>query len=516
MNRSSSTSSETGRQIRGSLLLLLGRLLSLGVNFGVQVLIVRHLSKSDFGAFAYALTVASLGSSVALLGLDRVVAVFVPRYEERREFDRMLGTVVLVLGTTMSVALAIVLLVLAFRVRVADAIGIDQQATAMLSILVALVPVQVLDSLLGSAFAILGNPRAIFFRAYVLAPGLRFTAVLWLALTQSDVFVLAYGYVVAAVVSVGVCTLLLLRMLAGRHILSRFRRARLTWPVKAVSSFTAPLIVSDLRVALGSAAAVLIVEHFRGTLEVATLRAVLPISMLNLMVLQSFKQLFTPLASRMIARKDDAGLSDLYRQSTLWIAVLTFPVLLATFSFSRPLLVLLYGHRYEEASAVLAILSIGYYFSAALGFNGLTLRMLGRSRFTIITDLIGAVVGCGVTVLLVPRFGATGAAVSISATLIVLNIVYQIGLDRTTDLNLLHWRSMKVYLLLASGAATGLVVQQVLNPPIYASIAVAAAVAGGVTAFSIASLDFGGIFPELLRHRVARRWLGPPIARGAS
>ena len=47
------------RQIRGSTLLLVGQLLAKGVNFGVQVLIVRYLSKSDYGALAYALSIES-------------------------------------------------------------------------------------------------------------------------------------------------------------------------------------------------------------------------------------------------------------------------------------------------------------------------------------------------------------------------------------------------------------------------------------------------------------------------
>ncbi len=48
-------SDESGRkQIRGSSLLVAGRVLSMAVGFGAQVATVRYLSKGDFGAFAYA------------------------------------------------------------------------------------------------------------------------------------------------------------------------------------------------------------------------------------------------------------------------------------------------------------------------------------------------------------------------------------------------------------------------------------------------------------------------------
>ena len=61
------------KQIRGSSLLLVGRVLSVGVNFGIQILIVRYLTKADYGAFAYALSLVALGSSIATFGLDRSI-----------------------------------------------------------------------------------------------------------------------------------------------------------------------------------------------------------------------------------------------------------------------------------------------------------------------------------------------------------------------------------------------------------------------------------------------------------
>ena len=59
---------ETTRQIRGSSLLLIGRSISLGINFLTQVLIVRALTKTDYGAFSYALSIVALGQMVITLG----------------------------------------------------------------------------------------------------------------------------------------------------------------------------------------------------------------------------------------------------------------------------------------------------------------------------------------------------------------------------------------------------------------------------------------------------------------
>jgi len=57
----------TSKQLRGSSLLLAGRLLSKLVNFGVQVAIVRLLSKDDFGVFAYGLALV-LAGELSIIG----------------------------------------------------------------------------------------------------------------------------------------------------------------------------------------------------------------------------------------------------------------------------------------------------------------------------------------------------------------------------------------------------------------------------------------------------------------
>ena len=90
---------ETTGQIRGSSLLLVGRTMSMAVNFLVQILIVRYLTPKDYGAFAYALSIVVLGQTLITFGLDRGVSRFLSIYDEHADYDRLLGTIVMVAGT---------------------------------------------------------------------------------------------------------------------------------------------------------------------------------------------------------------------------------------------------------------------------------------------------------------------------------------------------------------------------------------------------------------------------------
>ena len=93
------TEASVGGQLRGSSLLLVGRLFSKLVNFGVQVAIVRLLSKDDFGVFAYGLALALAGELVVKFGLGRGANRFVPYHAERGENAEVVGTLALVSAT---------------------------------------------------------------------------------------------------------------------------------------------------------------------------------------------------------------------------------------------------------------------------------------------------------------------------------------------------------------------------------------------------------------------------------
>jgi hypothetical protein len=72
-------------------------------------------------------------------------------------------------------------------------------------------------------------------------------------------------------------------------------------------------------------------------------------------------------AARLFARNDRAGIARLYWQTAAWVAVLSFPILVLTTSLAPTVTGLLFGAKYRDSWVYLALVSFGYYFSAALG-----------------------------------------------------------------------------------------------------------------------------------------------------
>jgi O-antigen/teichoic acid export membrane protein len=503
-----SKQNSTQKHIRGSSLLLIGRLVALALNFGVQLLTVRYLSKDDFGAFAYALSVVSMGASVALFGLDKAIARFVPIYEEHRDYQKLFGALVMTAGVILGIGLCMILLVFALQQLLLEYFISSPLSLALLLIVIALAPMQALDSWFQGVFAIFASPTAIFFRRHILGPGLKLAAVLLIMLTQSSVYALAFAYLVAGFIGVSAYAAMLPGLWQKQGLMDQFNLSKIKMPAREIFSFSTPLLTTDVVLVLKSSMVVVLLEYLWGTTGVADFRAVLPIAGLNLVVMQSFKFLYTPLAARLFAQNDKNGINDLYWQTAVWIAVISFPVFAVSFSLAQPLTLFLFGTRYAESGTILAILSLGNYFNAALGFNSYTLRVYGRVRYIVTIDLLSSIISLGFSLWLIPAYGALGAAVAVSGTLIIYNILNHIGLLFGTGIDLFQWRYLKIYLMILFSAIGLFLIQVLGSPPLYISIVLAGVTFLILVRLNNNTLDVIKMFPELRRIPLIQPLLG--------
>lgn len=222
----------------------------------------------------------------------------------------------------------------------------------------------------------------------------------------------------------------------------------------------------------------------------------------------SFQLLFTPLAARMFARNDREGINNLYWQTAIWMAVIAFPIFAITFALAQPLTIALYTKNYADSATILALLSLGYYFSTALGFNGLTLKVYGKLRFIVVVNLLAALINVGINLILIPLYGPLGAAIGTCGTMIAHNILKQAGLLLGTGINLFDRRYIKVYVVILVGALGLLAIQQLTASHLYVGLALAALVSAAVVLINRKSLAVEQTFPELLRFPLMRRLFG--------
>jgi len=498
------TNQATKRHLRGSTLLLTGRVISMVANFVIQVLIVRYLSKSDYGAFAYALSLVSLGSSLAVFGFDKTVTRFIPVYQERGEYPKVFGSLLMMVSTVFSLGFFLVLIVFGLRGWIAESFVSDPLAVQLLILMAFLTPIQAMDSLLVGMLAIFSKPSSIFFRRYVLAPALRLLVVLLLIVFRSDVYFLSIGFIFAGALGIIIYYGILVRDLRKQDLWKHFNLHQIKFPIKEILGFSTPLLTSSFVFMARSQLVILVLEYFRSTIDVAAYRAVQPVADLNTTVIQSFALLFMPTMARIFAQRDEQAIDDLYWQSAVWITVISFPIFLLTFSLAQPLTLLLFGERYAGSGWIMAVLAVGYYFNAALGFNADTLRIYGRLRYTVMIDIIATFICLGLSMILIPRYGAIGAAIGTCGTLVLYNILNHIGLKFATKINLFQWHYLRVYVTIVLATLGLAILQRVLSLPFYVGLMLAGLISLGILLINRSVLNLEQTFPELLRFRLVQ------------
>lgn len=489
----------TRKQIRGSSLLLAGRFVSSGLNFVSQILIVRYLSTSDYGAWTYGLSVVAFFQGISTLGLRRGISRFIPIYHEKEEYEKLFGTIFMVVGTIILTGVLIVGSI-HYAPEVLSRLMNDKgRPVFLVLVMIFLVPVQAMDSLLIALFASFAKPRAIFFRKYLLAPILKILVVLLLVTFQSSVIFLAYGYLMASALGVLIYCWMLVRLMQKQGLFRHFHFKTMTMPVIEVFSFTIPMMTSDLVNIVMHSADTLLLGYFQGTTEVAAYRVILPAAQFNKMVMTSFALLYTPLAARLFAKNDYQGINDLYWRTAVWMSILSFPVFALTFSLAKPLTVLLYGARYEASWIFLHITAFAYYFNAVLGFNGLTLKVLGKLKFVVIINVSAAVLNFLLALLLIPKYGALGATIATAIAMIIHNILKQAGLKLASGLTIFEWKYLSFYLILAAGAVGLFLIQLFFRTSAYIAIPLAGLVSLVIFIITREKLNVEDTFPELLK-----------------
>jgi O-antigen/teichoic acid export membrane protein len=495
----------TNKHIRGSALLLAGRLISLGLNLASQVLIVRYLSKLDYGAFAFALAIVSMASSIILVGLHRSISRFLPIFEEAREYGKMIGSIILVFTTVLALGISLTLIIYGFEGVLLHRLDIDPLALSILMILIFVAPAHSYDSLLVTLFAVFSGARAVFYPRHVIAPGLKLCAVLTIMGLGGSVQQLAVAYLVAGILGTTVCFWLFVRILRSKELWGLFSRTPYKYPFRELRQFALPLFYSEMVGISRQSMVVLFIGVLFSSSGVADFRAVLPIALLNQAVAVNFGFLFTPNAARLFAQNDFVKIDELYWRTAAWITAITFPIFAITFSLAEPLSVFLFGAEYASSGLILSVLSVGFFFHAALGFSVDTLNVFGKLHYLVKVDTFILVATLLANLWVIPLLGPLGGAIVVSASLITHKILYLIGISLQTEIQGFNRDYLKLYLAVIMASLALLAIHILASPPTYLLTILVLPCWLFVLAISRNLLDIESTFPELQRIKWLRK-----------
>lgn len=497
---------EGRKHLRGSTALLSGRLLSMLFTVTTQVVIVRALSKTEFGAFAFALAITSACRTLMSLGQGKSVSRFLAMYDEQRDYNRLFGTMVITGATILLSSAFLILVVFLGQEAISTTFINEPVAKQALLILVFLAPLEALDEVFVSFFAVFARVRSIFVRRYVLTPILRLTVVVLVMVSGGGAIPIAVGYLGGQLVGTILYVVLLVKVLRERNLLHQCRLNSIILPWRAVLSFSFPMLSNELVYLSMQTGSVLLLSYYWGAQQVAEYRAVFPAARMNQIVYTAFLTLYLPMASRLFARGDRDGTRETYWHTAVFLAVLSFPVFAMTGPFAAVTTVALFGERYAASSVVLLLLSLGYYLNVCLGLNAQTLQVFGRVKYLLWVNVISALLNVLLALFLIPHVGILGVAIANASTLLVQNFLNQWALRAIVG-SFLDRRYVRPYVIIVFATAALAVFDAVVSPPLSVALPVAALASVAVLIFTRKQLRLGETFPEVLRIPLLSRLL---------
>ncbi len=93
------------------------------------------------------------------------------------------------------------------------------------------------------------------------------------------------------------------------------------------------------------------------------------------------------------------------------------------------------GESYELSYTPIIILAIGQLINVAVGSTGYILTMAKKEKLVMISVVLGCLSNLILNILLLPKYGITGAAIATSTSMIVWNVLMLIFVKRETGIN---------------------------------------------------------------------------------
>lgn len=190
--------------------------------------------------------------------------------------------------------------------------------------------------------------------------------------------------------------------------------------------------------------------------NVGVYNAILPLAQFVPVIMQSFVSILMPIFSAIFAQYDRNALVTMQQAATKWIFAMTAPVYLLLIIYADAILLILLGKDTVIGSIPLAIAAGGYFVNAICGVLNIILNAAGRTQLTLLNTSAYIVVNIVLDILLIPRWGLSGAAVAGAFSMLTLNVLAAIENYRLFRIRPLNKQIL--YITLLSGIIAGAIV----------------------------------------------------------
>lgn len=401
---------------RHSGIVLIGTLAGRGINFIAQVVLSKLLGLKDFGLFTYSNSLLSFLDGICLGGFSQTTVryIAVARAQDRPADIRRVMRVALLVIMVFSLLTSAVLF--GWREQIANHWIGQPEMAAVLPWLAVILPVLALLSWLGFALRAF---REVAMEALI-RRNLQPVGLLLFAGGVSLVATMNVHWAMAAVLA-STTLAAVLGLLRLRPHVPPATAAPATVSTSEMLRFTRRVWFSRFSGLVLSQADRLMIGSLSSMSQVGIYHAAFRIADFQTLAMGSFVPMFSTVIAEAHGRHDQPAIINYYRMVVRWSLLVTLPICLACWVFAEPIL-RLFGEEFATGVPVLRLIALASLVDAGVGPAGQFLQMMGREKWEMRFMFGAAVAALALNAILIPGYGAVGAALGSGVAIVGLNL----------------------------------------------------------------------------------------------
>jgi O-antigen/teichoic acid export membrane protein len=427
--------------VQGSGIAFVGRVGVMLLNVLLQWMLARAFGSVVVGNLSLGLTVVSLASVVVLFGLHRGVLRYVAHYAGLDDQERMAGALITALRIYAVTALVITIAILLGSGFLAETVFGKPELERIFLILALSVPCLALSTILSSYLQALKriHDKVIIELLEPLLNILGIGFVLYVASVpeRGAPYVLAGSSILTALLAV---------VLVWRQYPFRGRDSgRPILQTRTMLDFSWPLLLTAVLARTNAQSETLVLGALTTSDQVGIYFVAFKAISFIAVFLNALDVIFAPMISSLYARGDRGEMDRLYKTVTRWAFTASMPIFLIMFVWSSEVLSL-FGDDFVAGSGVLRVLALSQIFWVLSGPCGWMLTMTGHPRFNLLNMLLTLGIALGLDFLLIPRYGAMGAAIGGAVSIVGVNTLRLVEVYVLLHLQPYTWSYLKPFL----------------------------------------------------------------------
>lgn len=405
--------------VKGTGIVFAGTILGTLLGFVFRVIVVRYITKSEYGLLSLTLAMLGILSVVSSLGFQDAVPRYVSYAFGEKDYSKIWAIIKMSIKLVAFLSIALSSMLFFFSPHIAVLFHKPNLAP-VIKIMAFVLPLMVLTDLLISILRGFEDVKAMVYFQNILSMGLKIIIlglVILLGLSFKGVL---YTYLIG-----GVLVLIFLIYYARNKIHRLLPKISNPYPsvTKELVFFSLLLLSSGIFTILREQSTILLLGYFKPADIVGLYNISLPLAGLIQIPLTAMAFIYLPVASQLYAQGNLKEMKGLYLSITKWTFFLTLPIFLCMLLTPKTIIHLLFGAKYTEASIALQLLALGFFIHTFLGPNGMTLISLGKANIILLCSSISTLAGIAVGLVLIPKYGLIGAAISAAISLITVNFL---------------------------------------------------------------------------------------------